>query len=146
MNMIANIIIIHMRLCCFIFDYSIYPQAMQPHKSNTKLRYFGQTFPLEKVKIFIVLHVTLGLLTVCPLMVSLADVSLPWFSVCLSTRVSHKSTNVLKPRFTPRNHALGHIKSQIFWNFWNPSFKNTLFFEQRFRLQLHLAAVSGTIC
>ena len=29
-------------------------------------------------------------------------------------RVSHESTNVVKPRFTPRNHAPGHIKSQIF--------------------------------
>ena len=64
----------------------------------------------------------------------------------LCNRVSHKSTNVVDPRFTPRNHAPGHIKSQIFWNFLNPSLKNTLFFEQRFRLQLHLAAVSGTIC
>ena len=35
----------------------------------------------------------------------------------LCIRVSHKSTNVMKPRFTPRNHAPGHIKSQIFWNF-----------------------------
>ena len=64
----------------------------------------------------------------------------------LCNRVSHKSTNVVDPRFTPRNHAPGHIKSQIFWNFLNPSLKNTLFFEQRFRLQLHLPAVSGTIC
>ena len=47
--------------------------------------------------------------------------------------VSHKSTNVVESRFTPRNHAPGQIKSQIFWNFWNPSLKNTLFFEQRFR-------------
>ena len=61
----------------------------------------------------------------------------------MCNRMSHKSTIVVETRFTPRNHAPGHSKSQIFWNFWNPSLKNTLFFEQKFRLQLHLAAYSG---
>ena len=54
----------------------------------------------------------------------------------IPSRVSHKSTSVMEPRFTPRNHAPVRIKSQIFWNFWNPSLKNTLFFKQRFILLL----------
>ena len=57
-------------------------------------------------------------------------------SLPLWSSVSHKSTNVMEPRFTPRNHAPVRIKSQIFWNFGNPSLKNTLFFKQRFILLL----------
>ena len=53
------------------------------------------------------------------------------YQVAIINRVSIKSTNVVKPRFTPRNHAPGHIESQILWNFWNPSFKNTLLFEKK---------------
>ena len=44
---------------------------------------------------------------------NLHDIIIP----ALRISVSHKGTNVVEPRFTPRNHAPGHIKSQIFWNF-----------------------------
>ena len=53
-------------------------------------------------------------------------------TMALVTRMSHKSSNVVELRFTSRNHA----PETIFWNFWNPSLKDALLFEQRFRLLL----------
>ena len=40
-----------------------------------------------------------------------------YIHVHIFIRMSHTSKIDQKPRFTLRNHAPGHIDSQIFWNF-----------------------------